>query len=236
MWPGNWSLLPGKDVVAEEPGNFSWWNMARSPRAENACWEGPDWLEEWNALPRVRNHVARRRWEARGNMRSPEVNTDLPGGNRWICYRGKYVSSLSLDRGVGPGKGRAAMAMAKSALAAMADVVPSQTGQPDAICSTIATIRHSCGNNFFVSNLSLGHVFPPQLHQQLQTLAKTSTFSSSKSLSMLFLSRDGTAASSCKFFFLSLSRFVTSPVLSVFFLLSSPSVRSIRFVVSCAGK
>lgn len=146
--------------------------MARSPRAENACWEGPDWLEEWNALPRVRNHVARRRWEARGNMRSPEVSSDLPGGNRWICYRGKYVSSLSLDRGVGPGKGRAAMAMAKSALAAMADVVPSQTGQPDAICSTIATIRHSCGNNFFFCNLSLGHVYPPSFTSSFKPLPK----------------------------------------------------------------
>lgn len=105
-------------------------------------------------------------------MRSPEVNMDLPGGNRWICYLGKYVSSLSLDRGVGPGKGRAAMAMAKSALAAMADVVPSQTGQPDAICSTIATIRHSCGNNFFVSNLSLGHVFPPSFTSSSKPLPK----------------------------------------------------------------
>lgn len=170
-------------------------------------------------------------------MRSPEVNSGLPGGIRWIYYRGNYLSSLSLDRGVGPGKGRAAMAMAKSALAAMADVVPSQTGQPDAICSTIATIRHSCGNNFFFCNLSLGHVFPPQLQQQqLQTLAKTSAYSSSKSLSMLFLFRNRTAASSCKFFFLLLSRFVTSPVLPVFFLLSSPSVRSICFVVGCAGK
>lgn len=169
-------------------------------------------------------------------MRSPEVNTYLPGGNRGVCYSGKYVSSLSLDRGVGPGKGRAAMAMAKSALAAMADVVPSQTGQPDAICSTIATIRHSCGNNFFFSNLSLGHVYPPSFTSSFKPLPKLPTLSSSKSLSMLFFSRNGTAASSCKFFFLLLSRFVTSPVLSVFFLLSSPSVRSICFVISRAGK
>lgn len=81
MWPGNWSRLPGKDVVVEEPGNFGWWNRARSPTAENASWEGRDWLEESNALPRVRNLVARRRGEARGNMHSPQVNGALLGGN-----------------------------------------------------------------------------------------------------------------------------------------------------------